>query len=137
MSRLAYVVIAACCLLVSSCSDEPGRVRVSKQELVGRYVAQFDAGTERLELQSDGTYLQSFSGRNRKFVNSGKWLLHNGINSYWDGSEIELLGFDLSDRDPTIHNPNQGVQNLQVHRTDGKIRLALNEAFDWYFERVN
>jgi hypothetical protein len=124
----------------------PGRVRVSERELVGNYVLEFQSATstakgepvaspqgrEQLTLNADKTYVQIFSTATRQFSNRGAWK----SNSLLGSTEIELAGAIVSESDPPTAPSARGSLMLQVHRERGQLKLARNEAADWYYERV-
>src|SRR5258708_397066 len=123
--------VTACILLiVLGCS---GRVRVSDHELIGVYSISGSLGQERLTLQSDKTYVQTFSSPKRRFTKRGSW---KSDPMFLDGTQIVLNGADLSENDPPDAPPRHGILFLQVHRENGKLRLARNEADDLYYDRV-
>jgi hypothetical protein len=71
-----------------------------------------------------------FSSPNKQFENRGTWKTDN---LFLDGTQIELASALLSE-DETIER--RGFLILQVHREKGKLRLARNEAADWYYDRA-
>jgi hypothetical protein len=68
----------------------------------------------------------------KQFVNRGTWKLSN---QFLGGSEIELLSANVSEDESSGSPPRYGALYLQVYRLDGKLKLARNAAFDWYYER--
>lgn len=110
-------------------------MRVSDRQLVGNFVTEIANGKEQLTLKPDQTYTQSFSSSTRQFTNRGTWKLSD---EFLRGTDIELTGaiVSFSEDDPSTYGSKRGVLNLQVHRENGKLRLARNEAADWYYERV-
>jgi|SRR5581483_9879553 len=89
LSRTVYAVTVGSLLLLAGCG-EPGRVRVSEQELSGTYVTDIqlvantptgpvvrNIGKEQLILNSDKTYVQTFSSPTRQFTNRGTWQSSN------------------------------------------------------------
>jgi hypothetical protein len=109
---------------------EKGRVRVSDKELPGTYVASFETGKERLILRSDKTYEQIFSSPTKKFTDRGTWETKYVL---LEGTDVELIHANCSEDRP-LPTPDCS-RNLNVHREGGKLRLALNEAADWYYQR--
>jgi hypothetical protein len=136
----------ACVMFAFAGCGEPGRARVSDQDLVGEYVMEFGVkfvttgqrvaavrGKELLTLNQDKTYTQIFSSPTRNFTNHGTWKSSNEILG---GTEIELSGANLSEDQPSDSQSRLGFLNLQVHREKGKLKLARNEAADSYYSRV-
>lgn len=108
------------------------RVRASDQELLGTYVTNTNTGKEELILQPDKTYIQVFSSPRRQFTNRGSWK-----SSYlFPGTTVELAGANLSEDDPTDSALRHGILSLQVHKENDNLKLARNEAADWYYERL-
>jgi hypothetical protein len=113
---------------------EAGRVRLSQRELVGRYVATLGRGDEQLELRSDKTYTQVFSSPTMQFTNQGTW---ESRNEFFGGTVVELRGANLSEGEPPGAPFRYGFVNMNVHKELNKLRLAINEAGDIYYERVD
>jgi hypothetical protein len=116
-------------LALPGCGEE-GHVRVSDKELPGTYVASFETGKEQLILRSDKTYEQIFSSPTKKFTNRGTWETKYVL---LEGTDIELIHANCSEDRP-LPTPDCS-RNLGVHREGGKLKLALNEAADWYYQR--
>jgi hypothetical protein len=146
MQMKIYLAASAFLLFALAGCGEPGRARVSDQDLVGKYVTEFGAtfvttgqpvaavrAKEQLTLNQDKTYTQTFSSATRNFTNRGTWKTSNELLG---GTEIELAGFNLSEDHPTDSEVARGFLNLQVHRENGTLKLARNEAADWYYKRV-
>jgi hypothetical protein len=144
-SQTVNALLVAALLLLVGCG-EPGRVRVSEQDLSGTYVTDLqlvastptgpvvrNIGKEQLTLYSDRTYLQSFSSPTRRFTNRGNW---KSSNHFLDGTEVNLVGANLSEGDSSDSPSKRGILYLEVHRENGKLRLARNESADWYYDRV-
>jgi hypothetical protein len=45
-------------------------------------------------------------------------------------------GANLSEGDSSDSPSKRGILYLEVHRENGKLRLARNESADWYYDRV-
>lgn len=131
---LSIGVSAFIALLVMIGCGETGRVRVSDQQLPGTYTASFDTGKEELVLRPDRTYTQVFSSPARQFSNQGTW---EPRNEFLGATIIELRGANLSEVDPPGAPFRYGTINLPVHKEAGKLKLALKEAADFYYERVD
>jgi hypothetical protein len=114
------------------CIEEPGRVRAKREQLIGAYETKMDGGIERLELKSDGTYIQEFSSSLKSFRNEGKWTCEN----YLFYTEV-LLNGAVQYGDPITGERTVGIQNCIVHNRSGKLALALNEVADFYYERIH
>jgi hypothetical protein len=112
---------------------DEGSIRVKPTQVIGIYEAKFDkGGSERLELKTDGTYLQDFTSKSRSFHHTGQWHLEN---DFLDGSEVVLANAFVSEEDET-HPPGFGELSLLTHDHSGKVALARNEVADWYYEPV-
>ncbi len=103
---------------------------MSNEELSGTYVTQFALGKEQLSLLPDKTYVQVFSSPTRKFTNRGSWRTSNG---FFEGTVVQLERAYISE-DSSDSAVKYGYLRLIVHRENGKVRLARNEAADWYYE---
>lgn len=126
ISGLALLFI----LPVLGCGDK-GRVRVADDGLPGTYVGEFNPGIEQLVLRSDKSYSQIFSAPTRQFTNRGAW---ESTYQFLEGTEIGLKGANCGEERPQIVP--ECYRYLNVHREDGRLKLALNEAADWYYVRV-
>jgi hypothetical protein len=117
-------------------SEEQGRARVKPAQVVGVYRLKLDQGSERLELRTDGTYVQDTPAKAQFFHHTGQWHLESRL---LDGSEIILLNAVVAspatplDRDP---RPGFGDIAMHVHNRSGKVALARNEVAEWYYDRV-
>lgn len=133
-SAFAILLLAtASALGCSGGSEEIGRVKASKGELIGVYRLQLENGTERLELKDRGQYIQEDSLGGKSFRHEGKWQLTSHL---FGGSEVLLLDAMYCDASGNVHE--QGAEiTLQVHTLGGKLALARNEVADWYYERVD
>jgi hypothetical protein len=128
MKYILWNGIAIFLLLTTlGCSN---RVRASDEELAGAYVTNTNTGKEELTLHSDGTYIQVFSSSRKQFRNRGTW---KSSYLFLDGTEIELRGANLSEDEESDRH---GDLMLQVHREKDRLKLARNEAADWYYDRV-
>lgn len=117
-------------LLLQGCG-ETGRVRLSEKEVPGTYVGAFETGKEQLILRSDKTYEQIFSSPNKKFTNRGTWETKYVL---FEGTDIGLIHANCSEDHPS-QGPSDCYRNLNVHREGGKLKLAMNEVADFYYER--
>jgi hypothetical protein len=125
--KLALVVSLALFVSLLGC-DQNGRVRVSDSDLSGSYSAYFRTGQEKLILHSDGRYEQIFSSSTRAFTNRGKWKSRYVL---FEGTDVELSGANCSEDGPVVGDCSR---NLNVHRAGRRLKLALNETADWYYE---
>ncbi len=117
----------------TGCEDESGRVRVKRDQVIGVWETNFDKGSERLELKSDGAYVQEFHSRQRTIQHTGRWEIKN---NFLDGSDVNLIDAVVSENDAAGEPQRIGYRTLNVHKRSGKLALALNEVADWYFDRV-
>jgi hypothetical protein len=120
-------------LLITGCGEEPGRVRVRHEEVVGVYEAKFDGGLEVLELKNDQTYVQDFTAGKRSIHHTGKWRIENHVLG---GSDVVLISSVVRESDKETVPERTGDRVLNVHNRSGKLALALNEPADWYFVRI-
>jgi hypothetical protein len=126
---IAFVSCSAC---LSGCCGEPGRLRANRAQAVGVYEALFRNGRERLELKSDGTYVQDFVSKTRPFQHTGRWHIESHV---FGGSVVILVSATVGEGDET-KSLGVGDYRLNVHDHSGKVALARNEVMDWYYERV-
>lgn len=136
----AFKAVLLTALLLAIGCGPAGRVRVSEKELFGTYQTDFSnaptgqiVGKEQIILHSDNTYEQIFSSSTRKFMNRGTW---KSSNMFLDGTEIELNEAIVSEDAPSGTLVRHGDLYLQVHKENGHLKLARNEAFDWYYDRM-
>jgi hypothetical protein len=143
-ASIAFIVLMLATL--AGCG-KPGWARATDQELEGNYVAEFQRvtfdvsgkpnvtrqGKEHLNLSPDKTYVQVFVSPTRQLTNRGVW---KSSNDFFGGTEIELVRANVSEDDLPESPPRFGTVFLQVHRERGQLKLARNEAADWYYERV-
>lgn len=118
---------------MAGCGGNPGHVRATQAELVGSYEAKFHTGQERLELKPDYTYVQRFVSTTRPIDHAGRWKLES---HFLDGSDVVLTSAVVSEDDPEGGAERKGDRILNVHRSSTGLTLALNEAADWYFVRI-
>lgn len=113
-------------------SEEQDRIRVTPAQVTGTYAS----GPERLELKSDGTYVQDTFSDSRPLRRTGQWRI---VNHFLDGSEVILINAAVS-RPATPLDPNPhlvfGDLPMYAHNHSGKVALARNEVLDWYYERL-
>jgi hypothetical protein len=130
---LEFVVLGAICTLVacSGGSEEEGRIHVTPAEVAGVY----KLGSERLELQPNGTYVQDDVSDSPPLHHTGRWRI---LNHFLDGSEVLLINAAVfSPTTPEDKHPHLGFGDLPMytHKRSGKVALARNEVGDWYYER--
>lgn len=128
------IVLVGCSILggILGCQGERGRIRIDRAQATGVYEARFRNGTERLELKSDGTYLQRFASQTRPFQQAGKWYIESHV---FGGSDIILVNAKVGEEDES-RPLDVGDCRLNVHDRSGKLALARNEAMDFYYDRV-
>lgn len=126
-------MLLCCCIAFIGCSEEPGRVRAQRNQLIGMYETRFDQGQERLELRSDGTYVQEFHSAQNSIRHTGRWEAETHLLG---GTDVTLIDALLSENDKGNMPQRTGSRILNVHKRSGKLALALNESADWYFERL-
>lgn len=117
-------------------SEEQSRVRVKHAQVVGTYELKLDQGSERLELRTDGIYVQDTRSNGQPSRHTGQWKLKA---HFLNGSEIILLNAAITfsatplDKKP---RPDSGDLAMYVHNRSGKVDLARNEVAASYYERV-
>jgi hypothetical protein len=130
---LPAVLLGATCVFVGchTRDTDEGSIRVNPAQVVGAYTANFNNGSERLELKADGTYVQDFNSRSRPFHHTGGWRIES---VFLDGSEVILSDAAVTEEDE--RRPLAlGELGLYAHNRSGKVALARNEVADWYYER--
>jgi hypothetical protein len=132
-SVLKVTLLAATCILVGchTRDADEGSIRVKAAQVIGVYETKFDNGSERLELKSDGTYVQDFISKSRPFHHAGQWHIENLL---LDGSEVVLANAASSEGDEGRPLSFSDLP-LYTHDRSGKVGLARNEVADWYYER--
>src|SRR6266705_1528264 len=84
-------------LALAGCNTKPDRIRVDRARLVGVYEAPFrDEQRERLELRSDGTYVQDFVSKTRPFQHTGQWHIED---HFWDGTDVVLTNATVNEEE--------------------------------------
>jgi hypothetical protein len=131
---VAGVLLAMICALVacSAGSEEVGRMRVSPAQAAGVY----KLGSERLELKTDGTYVQDTISESQPLHHTGQWRI---VNHFLDGSEVLLISAAVTPlATPEDKNPRPAFGDLPMyaHNRFGKVALARNEVAEWYYERI-
>jgi len=113
-------------------SEEEGRIRVTAAQVAGIY----ELGSERLELKSDGTYVQDAASEPRIVHHTGHWHI---VNHFLGGSEVLLIDAAITEMaTPEEKNPRLvfGDLPMYAHKRSGKIALARNEVMELYYERL-
>jgi hypothetical protein len=129
---LECALAGATCILVacSGGSEEVGRIHVTPAEVTGIY----KLGSERLELQANGTYVQDIISDLQPLHHTGRWRV---LNHFLDGSQVLLINAAViplcipEDKDCRL---GFGDLPMYVHKRSGKIALARNEVADSYYE---
>ena len=130
-NRAAVVVFGFGLVACSGGSEEVGRTRVTPAQVAGTYTS----GSERLELQPDGTYVQDIVSGSQKLHRTGSWRI---LNHFLDGSQVLLFNAAIvsiatpADKDTRI---GFGDLAMYAHKRAGKVELARNEVADWYYVR--
>lgn len=131
LKTVAASVLGSVLVACSGGSEEDGRVRVTPSEVVGVY----KSGTERLELQANGTYVQDIVSDSQRLHHTGQWRI---LSHFLDGSEVLLVNAAIvSPATPVDKNPHLlfGDSTMHAHKRSGRVALARNEVADWYYER--
>jgi|SRR5215467_7594898 len=115
-------------LLTTGCGE-----RASVQELTGTYEKKLETGREHIELHSDMTFLEVFVTPEKKFTAQGKWTL---ANIFLGPTKVTLMGDYATDELPPGLPHVSGQRILIVHKERGRLRLAFNEAADWFYDRI-
>ncbi len=129
----ARLVLPGLLLLLAIGCGEKGAARASVKELVGSYETAFQFGKERITLNPDMTFLQVFSSSHGQITTKGTW---QRSNQFFGPTEVLLVGNYASEKYPPGGQAAYGQRNLVVHKEHDKLKLALNEAADWYYDRV-
>ena len=134
VAMLSGVLLAVTCTLVacSGGSEEEGRIRVTPAQVTGIY----KLGSERLELKSDGTYIQDTVSESRPLRHTGQWRV---VNNFFSGGEVLLIDAAIaSDVGPEgkALPLSYGDLRLLAHNRSGEVALARNEVAEWYYERM-
>jgi hypothetical protein len=111
---------------------EKGASRASVDKLVGTYETQFRYGSERLILKSDMSFVQVFTTAHGQITTKGAW---KRSDEFLGPTEILPIG-NYSSENTLTSSPIYGQRYLIVHKERGRLKLALNEAADWYYDRV-
>jgi hypothetical protein len=91
-------------------------------------------GSERLELQQNGNYVQDIVSDSYPLHHTGRWRI---LNHFLDGSEVLLINATIPFVTLADEQPQLGFGDLPMyaHERSGKLALARNEVADWYYER--
>jgi hypothetical protein len=131
LRRVTVITLGFALAACSGGSEDEARLHVSPSDVVGLY----HSGTERLELQPNGTYVQDFPSASPPIHRSGHWRIRS---HFLDGSEVLLINAAVSvpatPADPAPHLV-FGDLSMYVHKRSGQVALARNEVADWYYER--
>jgi hypothetical protein len=136
---LLRLSLLATALLLTSCSggsEERGRIKITKSQVVGVYGLKTDVGIERLELKPDGSYLQNIEFHSQAVQHTGRWHIDNHL---FAGTEIVLEDAALIPQRIPGDDPSTlrfGHLPMHVHDCSGKIGLARNEVAEWYYLRI-
>jgi hypothetical protein len=129
---VAASVLGSVLVACSGGSEEVGRIRVTPAQVAGVY----QLGSERLELKTDGTYVQDDISESQSLHHTGQWRI---VNHFLDGSEVLLINAAITapatteDKDPHLAF---GDLQMYVHKRSGKVALARNEVAEWYYDRL-
>jgi hypothetical protein len=129
LSLLASLLVL---FFMCGCEKYPGRARVSDAEVSGAYRTHLNTGKEDLTLNPDKTFVQVFVSPARNLTIRGRW---KSSNLFLGATEIELAGAVCTEDEPSIPPAHDCDLTLIVHREAGRLRLARNEAADWYYDR--
>jgi hypothetical protein len=133
MRTATNLIILGYIIALLGCSEEPGRVRAGREQLIGTYEIKLDLDIERLELKSDGSYVQEFPSAQKTNRNIGAWTCEN---HFFEGTTVILANAVVFERE-NFDDSSRGGINLNVHMHSGKPALARNETADWYYERID
>ena len=132
LRMVAASVLGSVLVACSGGSEEVGRIRVTPAQVAGVY----QLGSERLELKTDGTYVQDDISESQSLHHTGQWRI---VNHFLDGSEVLLINAAITaPATPEDKNPHLAFGDLQmyVHKRSGKVALARNEVAEWYYDRL-
>lgn len=97
-----------------------------KDELLGTYVAEYEFGTDKLELRSDGTYTQEITLKEGEKVirGDGKWS-YDRSRHYIDFEDLYVLSDGYGKKSDAYENLPRGPASYPVARYFWSRRLRL------------
>jgi hypothetical protein len=130
----AFLLVALMCTLIACASgpEEQGPARVIAAQVVGVY----ELGPERLELKSDGTYIQDITSTTAPIHHTGYWEM---MNHFIDPSEVLLIDAVILGSSGSAGKPSMplfGDLQMYVLIRSGKIALARCETGERYYQRL-
>lgn len=132
MARLLFLLIGALPMIFGACSSE-----LERNELIGEYRAGYSFGTETLQLNLDGTYVQkvTLQGETESTSHSGTW-------DYAAPRKLVIVQSPLQFSDHfgklnvSYKLPVKGTWNLRPEKLFGKVSLVWNEDAGVKFEKI-
>lgn len=133
LRMVAASVLGSVLIACSGGSEEVGRIRITPAQVAGV----FQLGSERLELKTDGTYVQDTISESQSLHHTGQWHI---VSHFLDGSEVFLINAAITPArtPPEDKKPHLAFGDLRmyVHNRSGKVALARNEVAEWYYDRL-
>ncbi|MFH2037015.1 MAG: hypothetical protein ABIJ45_11475 [Candidatus Zixiibacteriota bacterium] len=146
MYRIVKLFILAMLLIINGCDIDLSSEPISKDELVGEYIANYNAGKfEKLIIYMNGNYVHIFESKTGStFVDTNSWELINELGNI-NRPTITFYGF--IDRYPidahcfTIHrgkvNPTSYDWGTYIRRRGENIRIERCSAMHQYYIKQN
>jgi hypothetical protein len=121
LKTAAVIVLGSALFSCSGGSEERGRIRVTTSQVAGVY----KSGSERIELQPNGTYIQEIDSNAQPLQHSGRWRI---VNHFLDGSEVFLIDAAvISPSTPEDKNPHVELGDLPCMRISEVANLPRPE----------
>jgi len=125
-AKLRVAFLSLLVLLLLGCSK-----KIRREEVVGRYVANYGKGADTIEVAQDGTFKQicRLTGESES-TNTGRW----NISYFEDEPRIAFDGFVFCL--PEYRNGKRGSYDPSVQKSwRGTLRLTLEIDLNYYYEK--
>jgi hypothetical protein len=112
-----YLSVLCVAAVVCSCSS------VNEAEVSGSYAAEYEGGTDTLEIKPDRTYEHVIDATGRRTIDYGTWTIDTWAR---ESTGISLEHFRFRNHDGTIKAP--GIWHVEVERAllSGNYRLCFD-----------
>jgi hypothetical protein len=124
-------IVVSVAVLLCGCSVQ------TVDEVIGRYKLRYSYGTEELQLDKDGTYIQSIfiDGETTAKVNKGRWEFHK------KESEVVLIDAMIVDDffgrlKPEYWKIEPGLSIFHISKAFGKVSISVNRDQGYSFEKI-